>query len=42
MTRVAAGAFGFLTFIQVLDGPERYGVATLAPNQRSAPRRRRA
>ena len=25
MTRVAAGAFGFLTLIHVLDGPERYG-----------------
>jgi hypothetical protein len=25
ITRVAAGAFGFLTSIQVLDGPERYG-----------------
>jgi hypothetical protein len=24
-TRVAAGAFGFLTLIQVFDGPERYG-----------------
>jgi hypothetical protein len=24
-TRVAADAFGFLTLIQVLDGPERYG-----------------
>jgi len=23
--RVAAGAFGFLTLIQVFDGPERYG-----------------
>ena len=25
MTRVAAGAFGFLTLIHILDGPERYG-----------------
>jgi hypothetical protein len=26
--RVAAGAFGFLTFIQVLDGPERCGASS--------------
>src|SRR5262245_52221460 len=25
IARVAAGAFGFLTFIHVLDGPDRYG-----------------
>jgi hypothetical protein len=25
MFRVAAGAFGFLTLIQVFDGPELYG-----------------
>jgi hypothetical protein len=25
IARVAAGAFGFLTLIQVFDGPERYG-----------------
>jgi hypothetical protein len=25
MARVAAGALGFLTFIQVFEGPERYG-----------------
>ena len=25
IARVAAGAFGFLTLIHVLDGPERYG-----------------
>jgi len=24
MARVAAGAFGFLTLIQVFDGPDRY------------------
>src|SRR5262249_61687236 len=28
MARVAAGAFGFLTFIQTLEGPERYGASS--------------
>jgi hypothetical protein len=27
ITRVAAGAFGFLTLIQLFDGPERLGTA---------------
>jgi hypothetical protein len=26
--RVAAGAFGFLTLIQLIDGPERYGASS--------------
>jgi hypothetical protein len=25
--RIVAGAFGFLTLIQLFDGPERYGAA---------------
>src|SRR5262245_30626929 len=29
MARVAAGVFGFLTLIHVLDGPERYGASIL-------------
>jgi hypothetical protein len=35
--RVAAGAFGFLTLIQVFDGPERYGASSLFETMPSRP-----
>src|SRR5215510_11300053 len=39
--RVAAGAFGFLTLIQVFDGPERYGASSLFETIPSSPSCRR-
>ena len=41
ITRVAAGAFGFLTLIQLFDGPERYGAlsfSTIAASMFTKPR----
>jgi hypothetical protein len=40
IARVAAGAFGFLTFIQVRDGPER--TLRLTKSQCPAPARKRS
>jgi hypothetical protein len=36
--RVAAGAFGFLTLIQVFDGPDRYGASSFFETIPSSPR----
>ena len=37
MARVAAGALGFLTFIQVFEGPERYGAFSFFETIPSSP-----
>src|SRR5215510_1599226 len=37
VARVAAGAFGFLTLIQVLDGPEQYGAFSFFETMPSKP-----
>jgi hypothetical protein len=37
IARLAAGAFGFLTLIQVLDGPERYGAFSFFDTMPSRP-----
>jgi hypothetical protein len=37
IARVAAGAFGFLTLIQVFEGPERYGASSLFETISSRP-----
>jgi len=37
VSAVEAGAFGFLTLIQVLDGPERYGAFSLFETIPSSP-----
>jgi hypothetical protein len=36
-TRIAAGAFGFLTLIQVFDGPERFGASIFFETMPSRP-----
>jgi hypothetical protein len=38
IARVAAGAFGFLTLIQVFDGPDRYGASSFFETIPSSPR----